>query len=397
MDYDCLVTKLVIRSFKSIVDQEISLGHVNVLIGGNGSGKSNILEALGILSAAASGRVDDESLERRGVRPGVPRLYKSAFTERIKPHIYFEAQSQSGKFSVSLYNPLEKPRPTWQYKTEELWSGSERVASRGARTARNPDQGIAALKVVERDQSDPATQLMSILREYAIYSPNTPVLRGLATDRQTREPVGLSGGRLAEAIREMKTLALSNDFLADGLEDVREMIDWINDFDVASSVESILSPSVARPKQVLRFRDRYMREGKNTLTAYDASEGALYVLFCAALALLPSTPKCVAVDNLDQALNPRLIQTLVRALCKWITTNPSARQILFTVHNPAALDGLPLQDGKVRLFAVDRNSEGHTIIRQIVITDELRDLSEQKGWPLSRLWVMGHLGGVPNV
>ena len=140
-----------------------------------------------------------------------------------------------------------------------------------------------------------------------------------------------------------------------------------------------------------------MREGKNTLSAHDASEGALYVLFCAVLALLPSSPRCLSVDNLDQALNPRLSQKLVGSLCRWITESPAPQQILFTAHNPAVLDGLPLDDDRVKLFAVDRNSKGHTVINHIVITDALRQLSEKNGWPLSRLWLMGHLGGVPNV
>ena len=80
---ELLINRLRIHSFKSIVNQDIPLGLVNVFIGANGSGKSNTLEALGVLSAAASGRVDDESLTYRGVRAGVPRLYKSAFGQRI--------------------------------------------------------------------------------------------------------------------------------------------------------------------------------------------------------------------------------------------------------------------------------------------------------------------------
>ena len=70
---------------------------------------------------------------------------------------------------------------------------------------------------------------------------------------------------------------------------------------------------------------------------------------------------------------------------------------MFTAHNPAVLDGLPLQDNRVKLFTVDRNSNGHTIIKRVEISDEMRKLNAEKGWPLSRLWVMGHLGGVPNV
>ncbi len=397
MAADLFINKLVIHSFKSVVEQEILLGRVNVFVGANGSGKSNALEAMGVLSAAVSGRVDDESLKYRGVRPGVPRLYKSAFSQKISPHIYFEADTERASYSVSLNNPLENPRPAWRYKTEDLRSDSRSVASRGIKTVKNPEQGIAALKVVELAESDPAAGLMNLLRDYAIYAPNTLVLRGLISDSQTRDPVGLSGGRLAEAVRELKGLASTNAFIEEALDEIKEMIDWIEDFDTTSLADNILSSSVSRPRQVLRFRDRYMRAGKNVLTAHDASEGALYVLFCAALALLPKAPKLAAVDNLDQALNPRLTQRLIRSLCKWIIDNPTPRQLLFTAHNPAVLDGLPLQDDRVRLFVVDRNSKGHTIIQRVEITEERRRLHEKKGWPLSRLWVMGHLGGVPNV
>jgi len=394
---NCLIKRFRIHFFKSIVDQEINLGLVNVFIGANGSGKSNVLEALGILSAAASGRVDDESLRHRGVRPGVPRLYKSAFGQRLGPHISFEAYAQNASYSASLNNPLENPRPAWLFKTEDLRSKGRSVASRSPRTAKNVEQGIAALKTAELEESDPAVQLLSCLRDYAIYAPNTLMLRGLTIDPQTREPVGLAGGRLAEAVRQLKSMARNDEFLAVALEELLELIDWVRDFGVTASAEAILSSSVPRAKFVLSFRDRYMREGKNTLSAHDASEGALYVLFCAVLALLPSSPKCFSVDNLDQALNPRLSQKLVGSLCRWITESPTPRQILFTAHNPAVLDGLPLDDDRVKLFAVDRNSKGHTVINHIAVTDELRSLSEKRGWPLSRLWLMGHLGGVPNV
>ena len=45
------------------------------------AGKRNLLEALGVLSAAADGKVTDQTLMQRAVfqSPGVPKLYKSAF------------------------------------------------------------------------------------------------------------------------------------------------------------------------------------------------------------------------------------------------------------------------------------------------------------------------------
>jgi predicted ATPase len=75
-----MIKHFAIKSFKSILDASLDLGRVNVFIGANGSGKSKLLEAIGVLGAAANGVVDDESLLRRGVRPGLPALYKSSFT-----------------------------------------------------------------------------------------------------------------------------------------------------------------------------------------------------------------------------------------------------------------------------------------------------------------------------
>ena len=57
-----MIRKLKIRGFKSITELDIELGVVNCFIGANGVGKSNILEAVGVLGAAANGSVDDEAL-----------------------------------------------------------------------------------------------------------------------------------------------------------------------------------------------------------------------------------------------------------------------------------------------------------------------------------------------
>ncbi|MEN8220733.1 MAG: AAA family ATPase [Pseudomonadota bacterium] len=291
-----------------------------------------------------------------------------------------------------MNNPLENPKPAWQYQTEELVSNQESIVNRGPhRDIKNKEQGLAALKLVEADENSPAAVLINLLRNYAVYTPNTPVLRGIIPDQQTREPVGLSGGRLAEALKELQSLVSKNELIEDAFDEILALIDWINDFDTTSNVNAMLSPSIARPKNVIRFSDRFMKGHYNQLTAYDASEGALYILFCAVLTLSPNSPSCLAIDNLDQTLNPRLVLNLTRLLGKWITEGESQRQIFVTVHNPAVLDGLRLQDDRIRLFTVDRNNRGHTEISRVMITEELLELSNNKGWPLSRLWVMGQM------
>ncbi|MEW6366180.1 MAG: AAA family ATPase [Acidobacteriota bacterium] len=393
-----MIETVTIRRFKSLEAVEVGLGQVNVFVGANGSGKSNLLEGVGVLSAAAEGKVNDQSLLQHGVRPGVPSLYKSAFPTRGSPHIFFEAANHEASYAVSLHNPLKDPAPGWRYKTEDWRKGSEQIASRGPHMHKppNPEQGIAALRAVELDPSDPALKLLKLLQDFVIFSPNTAVLRGTASEPQPRQPIGLSGGRLPDAILEILRRRNRDDHTRRVCGEALRLVDWAASFGAAPAGQMPLSPSAAASPRVIRFKDRFMREKRNVLSGYDASEGALYVLFMAALAAHPLTPAFCAVDNADHGLNPRLARSLMLRFCGWYMGGPQHRQVLLTTHNPLVLDGLPLQDDRVRLFTVSRTETGRTAVQRIGLTEKLRKMADQ-GWTLSRLWVMGHLGGVANV
>jgi energy-coupling factor transporter ATP-binding protein EcfA2 len=383
-----------IESFKSLENVEVELGRVNVFIGANGSGKSNLLEAIGVLGAAANGRVDDEALLRRGVRPGLPALYKSSFKHSRQPtEIRFTASKDGASFSVGLFNPLHKPEPAWRFKTELLMEGKEKLVGRSHRSSLrlDPTAGYAALKAVELPEDSPVGRLLRELRQFAIYSPDTATLRGLDVDPQSREPIGLNGGRLAEAagyvwIRE----------IFDGCyESVLELIDWAKGWNVTDSGSVPVSKNILQPTSILRFRDRFMADGRNYLSGYDASEGALYVLFMTVLVHHPQSPPVLAVDNFDHALNPRLAKALTRKVCDWMSVRQD-RQLLLTSHNPLVLDGLPLRNDDIRLFTVERSNKGKTIVRRVTVSEELLKKADE-GIPLSQQWVMGTFGGVPNI
>ena len=396
-----MLESLSVRTFKSLEDVTVELGSVNVFIGANGSGKSNLLEALGVLSAAAYGEVDDQSLKSRGVRPGVPRLYKSAFPakpgKKIPSHLFFGARSARAKYEVSLHNPLNDPAPAWRFKTE-LWedtAGQLVGRSPATKTRSNPERGMAALESVRATGRD-ALHLLDLLRGYVIFSPTTSVLSSVNQDTQQREPLGLSGGRLPDAILELLKQRRKDEHSRRICRDVLELVDWADRIGVSRTTQLPLSPSVAASGTVIRFHDRYMRKDHNVLSGYDASEGALYTLFLAVISGHRHGPRLCAVDNADHGLNPRLARSLIAHLCAWYLDASRPRQILLTTHNPLVLDGLPLQDDRVRLFTVSRTSSGRTSVRRVEINDGLAKKAEQ-GWSLSRLWVMGHLGGVPDV
>jgi predicted ATPase len=174
-----------------------------------------------------------------------------------------------------------------------------------------------------------------------------------------------------------------------------QLVDWAADMDVAPPEEANLSRSVPSPRSVVRFTDRFMANAHNHLSAYDASEGALYVMFAAVLALHPAAPRTLAIDNVDHALNPRLARALLSRFCDWVLSRPDT-QVLLTAHNPVVLDGLPLTNDSVRLFTVDRTTSGRTKVDRVRIDERILTLAQQ-GWTLSRMWVMGLIGGVPNV
>jgi len=403
-----MIDKLQFKWFKSIETVEFEPGSVNVLIGANGSGKSNLLEAIGVLSAAVSGRVDDEALLRRGVRPGVPALFKCSFPDIKGPlNIHFGAWRQSASYEVSLFNPIKDSAQAWRYHTENLQKDSHRILGRSHRRKEkhNPEAGLAALKMVEMTDQDDALLLLNELRDFAIFTPNTPTLRGTLADSQQRQPVGLAGGQLANAVSNLdrfRTATKSNKdssdreaFITKVRANALQLIDWATFFGTSSASSMPLSPSVGSMESVVRFTDRFMKSGRNTLSGYDASEGALYVLFHMVLAAHPKSPQICAVDNADHGLNPRLARELFRNICEWNLNSPYSRQIFLTTQNPLSLDGLPLQNDRVRLFTVSRTEKGRTVINRIEL-DRFKEMAEQ-GWTLSRLWAMGHLGGVANV
>ena len=407
-----------------------------MFIGANGAGKSALLEAIGLLGAAASGKVNSSSLKERGVRPGLPWLYRSAFNDLEPPAtIQLSARWGQASLEVALTNQdKEAVSSTWHFASEQLHDEAGPEVHRNGEPQFDASAGLVALKRVEFDAATDAAKLIDGLAEYRIYTPTTATLRGTEPDPRQQEPLGLSGGRLADAyhhlidqdarmaaIRQLAKLPQE----PDSSDELCEMIGWAEGVGTFDLSDAPVSPDVPSTRKVLIFHDRYM---KKALSAYDASEGALFVAFAQALCNLTGTPKLAAIENLDNAINPRLARRLMSAICKWTVADDTRnakksgrgteaedaesmaalvgarfaatarpRQLLLTTHSPLMLDGLPLQDDRFRLFTVDRTNKGRTEVHRVVLDKKMKTKIDA-GWTLSRLWVMGHLGGgVPDV
>ena len=76
-----MIQSVHIENFKSVVDLTLDLGTFNVLIGENGCGKSNILEAIAFGAAACADKLDREFMGSRGIRLTNPEFMFSAFKD----------------------------------------------------------------------------------------------------------------------------------------------------------------------------------------------------------------------------------------------------------------------------------------------------------------------------
>ena len=114
-----MLNNIHIKNYKSIKDLNIPLGKINILIGENGAGKSNILEAIALAGAASARKLDNEFLVSRGIRVTSPEFMRSAFPgydDSTPIEIAIESENSS-KITFKLSND-NKPYSTWKSEEE---------------------------------------------------------------------------------------------------------------------------------------------------------------------------------------------------------------------------------------------------------------------------------------
>ena len=386
---------ITIRNFKSLFDVSFETGNVNVFIGANGSGKTSVLEAIGVLSAAMTDRVNNNSLQRKGVRLSTSSLYKSKFADIVKESPTVEFSLKWGKDSHEYQYNTHLTAPvgddSWKYHTESVSRDGIIVFGRSNRSKSHMNNKVGYYSLSDRLASEEYLAAGRYVADYGLFQPDTLTLRGNVPDPTQITPIGLNGGRLAEAVGDLfRTVDDELMFGSMYMDEVLELMEWASEFHVGKPKKSNLNPGVPSTNQIIEFRDRFLKDSA-LFTGYDASEGALYVLFMLYLAMHPSTPMMFGIDSFDHAMNPRLAKRLTQVFDKIVIEN--GRTVFMTTHNPLVLDGLDLTDDRIRLFATERDDLGHVTVNRILVSEDLI----KTGQPLSRLWINGYLGGVPEL
>lgn len=391
-----------IENFKSIESLRIDFGRINVFIGENGCGKSNILEALAFFSAADANKMDSEFLSSRGIRVSKPELMTSAFSSNDKDIVTLVAKHRScddpvmhsmtnrGKnyqnweitIPTNLKRELEK-KPETQLILDKITKKASELLKEQELDI--DDYIIENLKDVFLRGimygNDVVGKIDSYgkLKDFIIYSPENTALRNFYKEGQI-EPLGINGEGLLKLLRVMSEEEPEKISI---IKDTLKLLSWYEDLEI---------PTIENEKEgSLNIKDRYIAD--KLLDQASANEGFLFILFYITLIVSKDTPKVFAIDNIDASLNPKLCIRLMKDIAK--LAEQFDKQILMTTHNPAILDGLDLNDPEQKLFVVSRNRKGATRAKEITV-DKKPKSTNGEPLKLSDAMMRGYLGALPK-
>lgn len=421
-----MIKKLHISNFKSIYDETIELGRFNVFIGENGSGKTNILEALGMASAAAENKLSNDELALKGIRVAKPAITFSSFLgekqkEEILLKFLIEDENQIIEISNSLTtNDSNDIFSKWKNKfdvipersgkrlssddffkeviskfteiskTNEFKKEFDKFDDKGKEifkqfSTSNPLQRLYFKISVENLISDVHEYIG--LYHYEIYNLSTQILRGIGG--VSREIPGIKGENLDRLIESFDEEERAK------LEEYAYFINWLDKIEIdKEDRHKLKGHKLDMSTSILYFRDKYMQRKNNLFSAENANEGVLHILFYLALFISKHTSKLFAIDNIETALNPELCKKLIEQLVKLSKEEGNERQVLLTTHSPSVLDGLNLHDDEQRLFKVYRNRKGHTKVKRIQLKPNQQ--FNGQGLKLSELWMRNYIGAIPQ-
>jgi len=214
---------------------------------------------------------------------------------------------------------------------------------------------------------------------FLIYAPENHFLRRFEEEAAIK-PLGIKGEglfKLISIIAEEKT---------DQFNEIKQhlkLIDWFEDFEIPGDLKFT--------ERRIKIKDQYLADDLQYFDQRSANEGFLYLLFYLTLFVSDLTPHFFAIDNIDNALNPKLGSELIKVLAK--LSKEHNKQALLTTHNPVILDGLDLNDEDQRLFVVYRNADGHTKVRRIPPRKPVNGIVPVR---LSEAFIRGYIGGIPD-
>lgn len=336
-----ILKRLKLSGFRSIKEMDLELGPVNVLIGGNGSGKSNLLSFFRLLVA-----IRRMSLEEAVIREGgASQLlhYGPKKTEEIEAKLTFEGGRWAGVHEVKLVHQAP--------------------------------QGLTVVKDYGHPKETSWTALVNEIRWGAYHfndtGPTSPI-HGQCYIHDNHELASDARNLSAYLYMLRETRPEYYDRI---VATIRLAVPFFGDFE--------LKPLEVKPDDIML--DWQERESEYTFRSNQLSDGALRFAAVATLLLQPEKrlPWLIAIDEPELGLHPYALEVIANLL----SAVSVHTQVIVATQSAALVDFFDPE----QVIVVDRKEGESTFTR--LKPEALRGWLED--YTLSELWEKNVIGGRP--
>jgi predicted ATPase len=377
MSAPVFLRRVVLRNYKSIGLCDVRLGPLTYLVGVNGSGKSNFLDALHLVRDALTGSLDNALKERGGLSE--VRRRSSGHPKHLGVRLEFALKTgEQGHYAFNIGALKDRG---YEVQTEECVLGGigrgpffriERGTVRDSSEAAFPSVTADRLALVAASGLTAFRPVFDALAAMGFYNLNPKVMRELQKPQEGRllKP---SGENIASVIGHLERVAPAQlKVLQEYLQTVVPMVHGLERKQVGPMETLEFRQDMAGAKHPWRFLAQNMSDG--TLRAL----GVLVALF---QGNPDYAPTLVGIEEPETALHPAASAALREALSR----AAAQTQVLVTSHSPDLLDDRSLsadaflavvsEGGETRIAPLDEASRS-TMREQLFSAGELLRLNQ---------------------
>jgi predicted ATPase len=385
------VTRIRARNFRSLRDIDVRLGPLSVLIGPNGSGKTNVLNVLRFLATTArfdlAAALDDwrgiEHVQRQAAETGPVRL---AVDGLVTPHTGPDAPD-SYTLTLTRHNRVVSREEEFSFErgdgrgrritvkgaTATVAEGGTALFSRELATEQTT--GLATLpKLSDDDGGLGIRSFAELLSTFRVLEPDIAAAR--RPTRSLGNSLADDAGNLADALARLRR----RDPDAFGLlsHDLGMCLPGLGGIEVVP----VGGPGRAVTVQLIE-------EGvTQPVELADASFGTVRLLAILTALHEPDPPPLTAIEEVDHGLHPYAMDILVDRM----RAASRRTQILAATHSPTLVNRLHPEE----IIVCDRDKETGASIIPAVSAEAIRAAVDESQWRAGELWFAGALHGVPG-
>ncbi len=358
--------QLTVGNFKSIRNQTLRLGRLNVFIGGNGSGKSNLVGVFHFLNQVVSGELQTYA----GVAGGAESLLH--FGRKRSPvlsvALEFEEGTDANGYNFELL-PTEEDR--FVFAEETMWYHDRSKYKRPYEIGLG--QGHAESKL-SRSEERVAGYVRSDLDSYRIYH-----FHDTSAGAKVKQTCELEDNRRlqTDACNLASVLYRLQQNYKEHFRNIEDIVRQIAPFFEGFRLE----PSRLNPEKIrLEWKEKHSEKYFN---AHALSDGTLRFMCLTTLLLQPELPNVILIDEPELGLHPAAIELLAALM----ESASERTQLLVATQSVTLVNQLTPE-----FVWVAERPDGASTFEHLAKADLSTWLD---GYALGELWEKNVIGGRP--